>query len=46
MAEIKTDGNTSEVSDQDQTVSVSHVTYNMRDMAKSRQSISDPTSTT
>ena len=35
MAEIKTDENASEVSDQDQTASVSRVAYNARDMAKS-----------
>ena len=35
MAEIKTDENTSEASDQDQMASVLRVTYNARDVTKS-----------
>ena len=43
MAEIKIDRNTYEALDQDQMTSVSHVTYNAHDEAKSRRSIQDPT---
>ena len=43
MAEIKIDGNTFEASDQDQTTSVSCVTYNERGVVKSRWSILDLT---
>ena len=39
MVEIITDGNTSEESNQDQTVSTSCVTDNARDVRKSRLSI-------
>ena len=35
MAEIKTDENVYEASDKDQTVSVSRVNYNVRNVAKS-----------
>ena len=46
MTKIKTDENTSEMSDQDPTAGVSRVIYNARDVALSRQSIEDPTTTT
>ena len=46
MAKNKTDGNTFEASDQDQTASVSPVTYNAHDMVKSQGYISDPTAAT
>ena len=39
--EIKTNGNASEASDQDQMGSVSRVTYNVHDVAKSQWSIKD-----
>ena len=42
-AEIKTDENAFEASDQDPTDGVWCVTYSVRDMAKSRGSIKDPT---
>ena len=42
MAEIKTDENASEASDQDQTASVSSITCNARDVVKPRRSIQDP----
>ena len=34
MSKIKTDRNTSKASDQDQTVNISHVIHNGRNMAK------------
>ena len=46
MAEIKTDKNSSEVSNQDPTDDISSVIYYARDVEKSRRSISDPTATT
>ena len=46
MAEIKTDKNASEASDQDPMDGVSSVTSKVRDVAKSRRSISDPMATT
>ena len=41
-SEIKTDENTSEVLDQDQTDGIPSVTSKMRDVASSRRFISDP----
>ena len=46
MAEIKIDENAFEASDQDQTASVSPITYTARDVVKSRRSISDPIDST
>ena len=46
MAEIKTDENASEASNQDSKDGVSGVTYNARKVAKSRWFIQDPTDVT
>ena len=42
MAEIETDENASEASDQDPTDGISSVTSKARDMVKSRRSICNP----
>ena len=46
MVDIKTDGNAHEAFDQDQMVNISCLIHNACDVAKSRQSIEDPTDAT